>query len=363
MLRLFSPTLSCDGALLLIGKSLVKRISACAFLGIAATVAACGPGQHLAQPVILPTPSPAPPAAAPTPVALPSTAAFTATQTVPLSIPAPVGTATAAPLAFALPASLPSGFGGQISLPVSQASIPPNTVVQNTVANQSPAGVPVIQQLTRNAAGAARAALLGTGATAIEFVTLSFSNAVTFPSQPAFTFTLPAAYTNIPNVAFFVAEYTMGYSFLGWIYGYEGPGSVSGTTVTFTPAQSPTLFLANQPAYFALYAISVAAPTPTPAPSATALPTAPPLSAQPATVSFAAAGATQTVTIGDASSTYAGGYAAKVDNPTIATVTVSGTALTITSVAAGLTTVTVTTTDGRELLVPVGVTTTATALQ
>ena len=285
------------------------------------------------------------------------------TQTVSLTVATPSGSATAAPLAIALPTSLPSGFGGSISLPVSQASIPPNTVVEDTVGNQSPTGVPLIQSSLRSPA-ALRAPAAGTGATAILFVQLFFSNNVTFPSQPTFSFTLPTAYLNIPNVSFYVAEYAPLYSFYGWVYGYEGPGTVTGATVNFTPAQQPTFYLANQPAYFALYAISVAAPTPSPAPSATALPTPPPLSAQPASVSFAAVGgAPQTVTIADASSSYSGGYTATVDNSAIAAATVAGKTVTITAVGPGLATVTIATTDGRSLLVPVGVTTTTTALQ
>jgi hypothetical protein len=308
------------------------------------------------------------PTATPTPVPAPSVPAqsnYTATQTAPFAAPSAAPGATSAPIAISLPSALPAGYGGSISLASANATIPANTVVQTKVSNQQPAGLPILD-LRRSVQGARlpRDSGTGTSGAAIEYVTLSFTNQTTFPTQPSFSFVLPSAFTTIPNIQFWIAEYDPLRIILGWQRGYEGPGAVTGTTIAFTPAAQTTIFSANQPMYFALYAISTAASTPTPAPVVSPQPTPAPLSAAPASLEFTAlTDPPKTIAITDAATTYSGSYTATSADPTIASASISGRTLTVTPVARGFTTIAVSTTDNRQILVPVGVTTTTTTVQ
>lgn len=307
------------------------------------------------------TPSPVP-TAVPPPV-LPSQNAYSVSQTAAVSVPSAAPGSTPPPVSVPLPAGLPAGYGGQIGLTSSGASIPAGTAVQTKVSNSAPAGLPALG--FGRAVQALRAPRdTGTSGTAVEFVTLVFTNQVTLATQPAFSFTLPAGFTSVPAIQFYVAQFDPLRDFLGWQRAYEGPGVVSGSTVTFTPSAQTTVFYANQPVYFALYAISTAASTPTPAPATSPKPAPAPLSAMPAALEFTAAGdPPQTFVVSDASAGYAGTYAATSNDTTIVSATIAGKTVTVTPIAAGFTTVVVTTTDGREILIPVGVTTTGTTVQ
>jgi hypothetical protein len=139
---------------------------------------------------------------------------------------------------------------------------------------------------------------------------------------------------------------------------------VSGTTIAFTPAAQTTIFYANQPVYFALYAISTAASTPTPAPSVAPAATPAPLAAAPSSLEFTSTtDAPKTIAITDAATSYTGGYTATSADPTVARVSITGTTATVTPVANGFTAVTIVTADHRQVIVPVGVTTTSTTVQ
>lgn len=322
-------------------------------------------GSNSAPPTVIPTATPGP---TPTPVpapAIPAQSNYTATQTAAVAAPSAAPGTTPAPIAIPLPSALPAGYGGSISLASANATIPANTVVQTKVSNQQPAGLPTLD-LRRSVRGT-RAPLdagTGTSGAAIEYVTLSFTNQTTFPTQPSFSFVLPSAFTTIPNVQFWIAAYDSLRGVLGWQRGYEGPGTVNGTTIAFTPATQTTIFSANQPMYFVLYAISTAASTPTPAPVVSPQPTPAPLSALPTSLEFTAlTDPPKTIAITDAATAYSGAYAATSADPAIATASISGKTLTVTPVAHGLTTIAVSTTDNRQILIPVGVTTTTTTVQ
>ncbi len=333
--------------------SVAALVASCAF------VAGCSSGSTtvpvlapVATPTAVPTPSPAPTLPAP---AVPAASPFSASQAVAVSVPTAAPGATAPPVAIPVPAG--AGITATIGFPAAQASIPPNTVVSVTATNVLPQGLPVLLARLR-----APRAVQGASAV-IEYQTLTFSNQASFAAQPSFTFGVPANYAGLSGVSYYVAQYDAYRPQLGWMRGFEGPGTVSGSTISFTGQAGPYVFFANQPQYFALYAVSAAAAAPTPAPSVAPLPTPAPLSASPNAVELNAVGATATVTLTDAASGYSGGYTATSADPAVATASASGTSVTITAVAPGTTAVTVRTTDGRQALISVGVTTTTVPVQ
>ena len=345
------------------------RFAAILPFAAALALAACQGGGSGATPAVIPTSTPAPtPTPSPTPVpapVLPAQSNYQATQTSAITMPTASGTATTPPLAIALPSSLPAGYAGSITIASANATIPAGTVVQTTVSNQAPPNLPVLDvRRTPLAVRGPRDNGTGTSGAAIAYVTLSFTNEAHFAAQPAFAFTLPPALAGVPNVQYWLASYDPLRSILGWQRAYEGPGTVNGATIAFAPAAVTTIFFANEPVYFALYAISTAASAPTPAPTVPAQPTPAPLAAAPAQLEFTSAtDAPQNVTITDASAAYGGAYAVSSADATVATATISGKTLTVTPIGPGLTTLSVTTTDSRMLLIPVGVTTTATRVQ
>jgi hypothetical protein len=333
--------------------SVAALVASCAF------VAGCSSGSTtvpvLAPPIATPTPVPTPSAVPTLPAPpIPAASPFSASQAVAVSVPTAAPGATAPPVAIPVPAG--AGITATIGFPAAQASIPPNTVVSVTATNVLPQGLPVLARL--------RAPRAAQGATAvIEYQTLLFSNQASFAAQPSFTFGVPANYAGVSGVSYYVAQYDAYRPQLGWMRGFEGPGTVSGSTISFTGQAGPYVFFANQPQYFALYAVSAAAAAPTPAPSVAPLPTPAPLSAAPNAVELNAPGASATVALTDAASGYSGGYTVTSADPTVATATASGTTVTVTAVAPGTTAVTVRTTDGRQALISVGVTTTTVPVQ
>ena len=343
-----------------------RPASVVVFVMCCGLVAGCSGGSGSAPaapatPVPSATPTPAA-TAVPAPV-LPAQNAYSASQAVAISVPSAAPGASAPPITVPLPAGLPAGYGGQIGLTSSGAVVPASTVVQTKVSNSAPAGLPALG-LGRAIRSIREPRDTGTSGTAVEFVTLVFTNQVSLATQPSFSFTLPAGFTAVPAIQYYVAQFDPLRDFLGWQRGYEGPGTVSGTTVTFAPGAQTTIFYANQPVYFALYVISTAAATPTPAPVSSPKPAPAPLSAQPAALEFTAStDAPQTIVLSDASASYAGPYAVTSNDATVASATIAGKTVTVTPAAAGFTTVVVSTNDGRQILIPVGVTTTGTSVQ
>lgn len=255
-----------------------------------------------------------------------------------------------------------SGYSGQMTLPVSAASLPANTVVAETASNVLPNTVPALfadrsaQSLTTQA---------GTS-TAILFLSLVFSNSVTLPTPPSFTVTLPSAQI-VSGVSYFLAWYDPLRPSVGWQRGFEGPGTANGATIAFSPGSGagPYSFVAFSPQYFGLYAQSAQAPVPTPAPSVTPLPapTAPPaFTLSPANLTLIGAGSTGTVAISDPTGCSCT-YSATSASSSIATASVSSTTVTVSAVAAGSTTITVSSSDARYATLSVGITSTSVNVQ
>jgi hypothetical protein len=128
------------------------------------------------------------------------------------------------------------------------------------------------------------------GRTVIAYLRLQFSADVTLPQAPAFTFIVPGTLpTN--GVTYWLAFIDPLLSAAGWQTGFEGPATVtpattaggkSGTQVAFASNGKPLSFVAGQVYYFAVYAVSATAATPTPVPST--VPSNPPPDSKPSPV-------------------------------------------------------------------------------
>lgn len=326
---------------------------------------------------------PAPPTFTAPPITQASFSTVTTVQTLPT--PAPNATPV---VSIAMPST--SGFSGSVGLPVQNAVIPAGTQITESLAapNQPPAGLPTLSFM-RAGESATRQTLSATNHTVIAYLGLYFSNAVTLPSAPLMTFAVPQN-TIVSGANYYLALYDPLRPQLGWQDGFEGPGTVSGSSVSFggTGVANPFTYAGFSYYWFALYAASASAAAPTPAPVVTPLPSpaapsstptptatatpvptptptpvptpVPQFAVAPSTISLTAAGQTATFAAsGVAPFTISGGDAH------VATVSPSsgnGT-FTATAVAAGQTTFTVTDAMNRTATVTVTVTTTTIPIQ
>jgi hypothetical protein len=270
---------------------------------------------------------------------------------------------------------MPAGaaVSGAIALPAAQATIPPNTQLALTLQNTAPGGVPQLLDTLRRPEVRTRYAAPA-NVSVVSYLSLLFTQNVSLNSAPAFSFTLPAG-DALPNTAYYLAFYDPGRPSLGWQLGFEGPGTLSGSIVTFSGTQ-PVAFQAYAAYWFGLYAVSQSAPAPTPAPSVSpssaptvqpsSLPTglatptpspAPDLSLSATQINLLATNATATLAASDPN--YTGSLSATSSNPNVATVSQSSPGVfTITAIAVGTTTVTVTEANGASKTCTVTVTTT-----
>lgn len=333
-------------------------------IALTAILTACGGGNQYQFPYPpLPSPSPTGTAVATaTPVPISTAAAFSASQVTALpAVTAPPVGQTPKPVAVALPATS-VGISGSISLPIANASsIPPGTQVQTTLTNTAPTGLPVLtpqaikrflQQRGVHVEGESNSVVL-------LYLWLAFSAGVTTTSQPPITFTLPS--NEITTGAYYyVALYDPTRPDLGWQLGFEGPGTVSGSQISFTGNPSPFSFAPFDFYYFALYAqpSTVATPSPAPTQSPTPVPTPTPTPIALSGIQLTAIGQTSTI-----APSFAGPYSAFSSDTSVATVSVSGANVTVTAVGAGgPVTITIGSPNGTET-VQVTVTTTTVPVQ
>lgn len=294
------------------------------------------------------------------PVPIPTTPAISVTQqaSLPTVTPAPAGQ-TPQPVPVPVPSS--AGFSGTFSLPISGASsIPAGTQVQTTLTNTAPNGLPTLTPaMIKRFMQSSKHTDVSGNATILLYLWLAFSAGVTTSSQPPITFTLPSAYVS-SNVYYYVALYDSTRPALGWQLGFEGPGNVNGSQVTFTGNPSPFTFAPFDWYYFALYAQPETVATPSPAPTQSPTP-APTPTATPIVLSgiqLTAIGQTSTIT-----PSFAGPYSAFSSNGSVATASVSGSTVTITAIGAGgPATITIGSSNGTETL-QVTVTTTTIPVQ
>lgn len=160
-----------------------------------------------------------------------------------------------------LPVPFPSvgGISGQVLLPVVSPS--PGTIITTTISSTPPTGVPVLASFRQAASARAPFAFDASQITPLFYMTFFANYPVQTSGAPQFTIFLPASYTNITGVVYYLAYYYNG----AWQPGYAGPATVSGTAVTLTG--SFALDLDSNLTNLGLYALPSTASTPPPAPS------------------------------------------------------------------------------------------------
>jgi len=142
---------------------------------------------------------------------------------------------------------------------------PVTTSLSQTLTNSTPSGV--AQSLARSPQGARLAQTIPPGASVLFYFQEEFDHTIQFPAAPSFTFHIPSGIVPSGSV-FYVGYYDASTG--QWNDTFEGPITVSGTTVTFTSNGKPFTFLANVTYTFRL--IYFPPGVPTPAPSATPAP-------------------------------------------------------------------------------------------
>lgn len=334
-------------------------------LALLALVAACGGGGggNFVGPTAAPSGSPtAPPIPSASPFSVATAAAL------PAITPPPAGQ-TPQPVPVAVPTTA-SGISGTFALPVANASaIPANTQAIVTLSNQIPTGAPttflrraqIVKPMSSNLAP-------------ILFLQVAFSGGVSLANQPAVSFTLPSNQI-VSGASYYVALYDPTRPSLGWELGFEGPGTISGSTVSFTGGAGSFNFAPFYAYVFALYAQSASAPTPTPppTPSPTPVPTptpspgasptpipSPGFAVSPSSISLFGTGATQTITASGSPP-----YLAFSSDENVVTVSPpnGNSPFTATAVAAGSAQITIVDSSGKQAIIPVTVTTVTVPVQ
>jgi hypothetical protein len=236
------------------------------FVAIVCVAGIVGCGSHTTAlggpPNVGPTATVAPtqtPVAAVTPVAFPSVAPFSAGRTATVALPAAGANAT--PMPIALPSA--GGFGPTLLLPLPQSAV--NVQVTQVVSNVAPAGAPALSTV-RAAAAVRRGLARPQGSAVLLYTELFFTTTVTLASTPSFSFVIPSGDV-VPGVGYYVALFDPTRPSLGWQYGFEGPATLAGTTLTFAPASGSFTFSGNLTYSFALVAIPTGEAAPTAAPS------------------------------------------------------------------------------------------------
>jgi len=243
----------------------------------ATAFAACGGGSvGPPQPVVTPVPT-----ATPTPVAIPTSSPFVSSQTqvVTIATAPPSGQPTPPPVPVQLSTS--NGFSTTLSMPVAQSAGTEN--IFSTMQNVAPTAIPALD-LHRAALALRKPKSFG-NAVALLYYDLYWSSPITFLSTPGFAVSVPPIEI-IPFVSYYLALYDPTRPSLGWQYGFEGPATISGSTLTFAGSSSPFSFAPNLNYWFAVIAIAQSFPGPTPAPSIA--PTSVPTQSPPPAISPAA---------------------------------------------------------------------------
>ena len=86
-----------------------------------------------------------------------------------------------------------------------------------------------------------RRAALPTDAAVLLYIQIYCDETIALPSAPGLAITIPSVDV-FPNANYYLALYNPTRPSLGWQYGFEGPGNLSGTTVTFASNPSPFTF-------------------------------------------------------------------------------------------------------------------------
>jgi hypothetical protein len=327
-----------------------RSVAIAGFFVLAGAVSGCGGGGGASAPPAagpLAAPTAASGSGSPAPQA--SSASFSATQSQTL-------TASGSPIPVPLPSS--SGYGGTMTLPTPTATMPANTSVTETLTNSG-------SRLPHGIAAANSGFLL--------YLTVQFSNSISIP-VPSFLISLPPS-AIAPEGSYYLAVYdplngysnTEGFLPTNWQVA-EGAVYLSGNTLYFPGPSSfpyneyPLTFTANTPTYFAVFQIGGTLPSPAPSPQGSAAP----FYLTPSNIQVPGIGAESDASVIDDSGCYCS-YNAVVTNPNVATVSMTGTkgaaGIAVVGVNAGLTSILLTSSDGRSTIANVTVTQTNVSVQ
>lgn len=211
-----------------------------------------------------------------TPIVAPNSAAQTAATQVTVSLPTASAGATPEPV----PLPTVAGYAPTMSLPLPQTAT--NSQLTTVVSNVTFSSLPPLS--LKRFVQAVHTAALPSDAATLLYIQIYSSATIVLPSAPGFTITIPSADV-FPNASYYLALYDPTRPSLGWQYGFEGPGNLSGTTVSFASNPSPFTLQAALSYYFALIVIpqNTTQPTPAPSTSPTSVPTQspPPVTTSP----------------------------------------------------------------------------------
>jgi hypothetical protein len=269
--------------------------------------------------------------------------------------------ATSAGFVLALPPTTTVPMGS-ISFAAPTAPGAANSTFTLTVQPALPSTVPALAVARKRTVAAIGAG--GESETLDASILMTSSIALTFTTAPAFTVTLPASEIAAGG-PFELAYYDP--TAQAWDYTWEGPGTVSGTTVTFASNGAPFTLSAGVTAVFAVLGGFAPAPSPSPAaspassPSPAASPTPGAVALSATTLSFTAVGApyaqSVTATQTDSSGTFTE-TAGATPCTGIATIAQTGATFTVTPVAVGTCSYKITGTNAASASLNVTVTTT-----
>jgi hypothetical protein len=185
-------------------------------------------------------------------------ATFSATATQSVSF----GTANTADATSTTSVAMPSAGGYSGTETFTNPFDPVNASLDETLTNITPSGV--TQSAARAPQSVRTAQTIPPGAFVLLYFQEKFDHTIQFPAAPTFTFTIPSGV--VPSGSTFYVGYYDAAS-AQWNDTFEGPITVSGTTVTFTSNGKPFTFLANVTYTFRLIYFPPGVPTPAPSAS------------------------------------------------------------------------------------------------
>jgi virginiamycin B lyase len=162
------------------------------------------------------------------------------------------------------------GYSSTITVPAGSGT----AALAVTLSATQPGGTPAVQTVKRRAQS-----IGGTAVAPVAFVTMTSSATVTLGAAPVFSFTLPAGSASLAQTTYLALYDPTASPQPGWTT-FEGPGTVSGTTIAFTASSATVQLTAGVTYDLALFtvasALPTASPTATPSPTPTPAATLPP---------------------------------------------------------------------------------------
>lgn len=162
-----------------------------------------------------------------------------------LANPSATVTAGAAPGSASV--THPSGYGANITLPITSDGSSGSVAV--SITTSLPSGLASLSSMKRTPK------TIGATLTPLVYVVLTPTTNLTFSSTPGFTFTLPSATAVAAGSSAWVAFYDPAQSASGWLT-ILGPGNVSGHTIAFPAATGSVTLKAGTSYAFALFTTS-----------------------------------------------------------------------------------------------------------